>query len=80
MISAAVRGGSGFDSDDIAWLLDNADGEIIALRPADEELPLPSGPVAALARRAQATRRRRDGATRAGERHPAAGRAVSPSS
>jgi hypothetical protein len=74
VISAAVRGGSGFDSDDIAWLLDNADGEIIALRPADEELPLPSGPVPALARRAQTTRRRRDGARRAGERPTAVSR------
>lgn len=40
VIAAAVRGGAGFDSDDIAWLLDNADGEIIALRPADQSSSL----------------------------------------
>jgi hypothetical protein len=27
-------GDDGFDADDVAWLLRNADGEVLALRPA----------------------------------------------
>jgi nucleotide-binding universal stress UspA family protein len=35
VIAAAVRGCPGFGADDVAWLLDNAPGEIIVLRTAD---------------------------------------------
>jgi nucleotide-binding universal stress UspA family protein len=33
VIAAAPHGGDGFDPDDVAWLLDNAPGEIVVLRP-----------------------------------------------
>jgi universal stress protein family protein len=36
VIAAAVHTGPGFDADDVAWLLDNAPGEIIVLRPDPE--------------------------------------------
>ena len=36
VIAAAAHGGQGFDPDDVAWLLDNADGEIVVLR-ADKD-------------------------------------------
>lgn len=35
VIAAAVRGSPGFDAGDVAWLLENAPGEILVLRPAD---------------------------------------------
>jgi hypothetical protein len=35
VFAAAVRGCPGFDAADVAWLLENAPGEIIVLRPAD---------------------------------------------
>jgi len=34
VIAARVNGGGGFDAEDIAWLLRNAPGEIIVLRPS----------------------------------------------
>jgi hypothetical protein len=37
VIAATARGGDGFDSDDVAWLLDHASGEIVVLRPATDE-------------------------------------------
>jgi hypothetical protein len=37
VIAAAAHGTRGFDADDVAWLLDNAPGEIIVLRPSAEE-------------------------------------------
>ena len=37
MIAAASHGSRGFDADDVAWLLDNAPGEIVVLRPAKED-------------------------------------------
>jgi hypothetical protein len=37
VISAAAHDGHGFDPDDVAWLLDNADGEIVVLRPDKED-------------------------------------------
>jgi nucleotide-binding universal stress UspA family protein len=44
VIAAAAHGGSGFDPDDVAWLLDNAPGEIVVLRPSkDERLGPPGG-------------------------------------
>jgi hypothetical protein len=33
VIAAAANGSPGFDADEVAWLLDNAPGEIIVLRP-----------------------------------------------
>jgi hypothetical protein len=37
VIAAAVHDGPGFGADDIRWLLDHAPGEIIALRPGDDQ-------------------------------------------
>jgi nucleotide-binding universal stress UspA family protein len=37
VIAAATHGGPGFGADDVAWLLENAPGEIVVLRPDDEE-------------------------------------------
>ncbi len=37
VISAASHGSHGFNADDVAWLLDNAKGEIVVLRPSDED-------------------------------------------
>jgi nucleotide-binding universal stress UspA family protein len=44
VIAAAPHGGHGFDPDDVAWLLDNAPGEIVVLRPGAED-PLTVAPV-----------------------------------
>jgi nucleotide-binding universal stress UspA family protein len=39
VIAATARGGDGFDTNDVAWLLDHAPGEIVVLRPsADEQI------------------------------------------
>jgi hypothetical protein len=44
VISAQAHGGgAGFDPDDVAWLLDNAPGEIVVLRPDKEERIGPGG-------------------------------------
>jgi nucleotide-binding universal stress UspA family protein len=46
IVAAASHGGLGFDPDDVAWLLDNAPGEIVVLRPSKEEQlrpPFPRG-------------------------------------
>ena len=37
MIAAAAHGNPGFDPDDVAWLLANAPGEIVVLRPSQDE-------------------------------------------
>jgi hypothetical protein len=37
VIAAACEGNPGFDADDIAWLLDNAEGEIVVLRPSSDD-------------------------------------------
>ncbi|HWF73198.1 MAG TPA: universal stress protein [Solirubrobacteraceae bacterium] len=34
VLAAGARGNDGFDAGDVAWLLDNAAGEIVVLRPA----------------------------------------------
>jgi nucleotide-binding universal stress UspA family protein len=40
VLAAAADGSPGFDADDVAWLLDNAPGEIIVLRPGkDDDAP-----------------------------------------
>jgi hypothetical protein len=38
VIAASAQGSPGFDPDDVAWLLENAPGEIVVLRPSAEEL------------------------------------------
>ncbi len=43
VIAAASEGSPGFDADDVAWLLDNAPGEIVVLRPSGDEQSGPSG-------------------------------------
>jgi hypothetical protein len=57
VLAAAARGNDGFDAGDVAWLLDNAAGEIVVLRPdSDTSIGLPApparrSPLPALARR-----------------------------
>jgi nucleotide-binding universal stress UspA family protein len=46
VIAAAPHGGHGFDPDDVAWLLDNAPGEIVVLRPGAEDQLTPAAGVA----------------------------------
>ncbi len=51
MAAAAPHGGHGFDADDVAWLLGNAPGEIVVLRPGTEDtLEPPPARSGALAR------------------------------
>ncbi len=63
VIAAASNGSPGFDAADIAWLLDNAHGEIIVLRPSADDPALPL-PAAALRPRTPALHRSRDGRRR----------------
>jgi nucleotide-binding universal stress UspA family protein len=49
VMAAAPHGGHGFDPDDVAWLLDNAPGEIVVLRPGAED-PLAASGLALTAR------------------------------
>lgn len=43
VLAAAARGSNGFDAADVAWLLDNASGEIVVLRPnRDTTIRLPA--------------------------------------
>jgi hypothetical protein len=43
VISATAPAGTGFGADDVAWLLDNAPGEIVVLRPSQiEQIGMPS--------------------------------------
>ena len=37
VMAAASNGSDGFDADDVAWLIDNAPGEIVVLRPGSED-------------------------------------------
>jgi hypothetical protein len=39
VMAAASHDSPGFDADDVAWLLDNARGEIVVLRPSGEDQP-----------------------------------------
>jgi hypothetical protein len=41
VMAAASKGRDGFDADDVAWLINNAPGEIVVLRPSSDD----SGPV-----------------------------------
>ncbi len=45
VMAAASQGSPGFDADDVAWLLENAPGEIVVLRPA-ADVPKPARPPA----------------------------------
>ncbi|HZE05731.1 MAG TPA: hypothetical protein VE127_10930, partial [Solirubrobacteraceae bacterium] len=47
VIAAAIHGAHGFLPDDVAWLLDHAPGEILILRPGqeDELVPMPPHPL-----------------------------------
>jgi hypothetical protein len=40
VVAAAGGGGPGFEPDDVAWLLRNAPGEIVVVRPSQRERPL----------------------------------------
>jgi hypothetical protein len=42
VMAAASQGNPGFDADDVAWLLENAEGEIVVLRPS-AGTPKPAG-------------------------------------
>ncbi len=57
VIAAATKGGPGFAPDDVAWLLANAPGEIIVLRPGDGDALIDADPEPGLSpgRRAQRT-------------------------
>jgi hypothetical protein len=44
VIAAATQGSHGFDADDVAWLLNHAPGEIVVLRPSEEEQIVPHPP------------------------------------
>lgn len=46
VIAAAINGAHGFLPDDVAWLLDHAPGEILVLRPGQEDglVPVPPRP------------------------------------
>jgi hypothetical protein len=63
VIAAASNGSPGFDAADIAWLLDNAHGEIIVLRPGADAPALPL-PAAAPRPRTRALHASRDGRRR----------------
>ena len=40
VVAAASNGSPCFEAEDIAWLLDNAEGEIVALRPGADDRPI----------------------------------------
>jgi hypothetical protein len=42
VIAAAAHRGPGFNPDDVAWLLENAPGEIVVLRPSNGERAVPT--------------------------------------
>jgi nucleotide-binding universal stress UspA family protein len=45
VMAAAAQDSPGFDADDVAWLLDNAQGEIVVLRPSADDQIGPSSTV-----------------------------------
>jgi hypothetical protein len=63
VIAAASQGSPGFDADDVAWLLDNAHGEIVVLRPSADAPKPPQR----TARRPSAPRVRERPVSRVGE-------------
>ena len=44
VLAAAARGSAGFHAGDVAWLLENASGEIVVLRPAHDTAIVRPGP------------------------------------
>jgi hypothetical protein len=71
VIAAASEGSPGFDADDVAWLLDHAPGEIIVLRPGEED----HAPVGPAPRPKTASSRLRGASGHAPEANGAASRA-----
>ena len=73
VIAASAHGNPGFDPDDVAWLLDNAPGEIVVLRPSTEEqIGLPASRARRRARgRVPRRRPRRDQAVGVSSARPA---------
>jgi hypothetical protein len=66
VIAAASEGEPGFDADDIAWLLENAEGEIVILRPSSaDQLGFPLVPSVDGRRKVALRAPRRRGALRA---------------
>jgi hypothetical protein len=64
VIAASAQGSPGFDPDDVAWLLGNAPGEIVVLRPdAEEQIGPPKLPPRRRSR-ARAVAGARNGASR----------------
>jgi len=43
VVAAAPGPGDGFHGDDIAWLLDNAPGEVVVVRPSEDDRPRING-------------------------------------
>jgi hypothetical protein len=68
VIAAATHQRPGFNPDDVRWMLDNAPGEIVVLRPSDDERLTPPTPRAKpWARKLTRTRHRHPAAVRAGQ-------------
>jgi nucleotide-binding universal stress UspA family protein len=44
IVAAGSTNGDGFSADDVAWMLENAPGEILILRPRRKDAELPRGP------------------------------------
>jgi hypothetical protein len=58
VLAASAHEEVGFEPDDVAWLLDNAPGEIVVLRPSKEEQIGPPPPRGRRRTRTRSTRRR----------------------
>jgi nucleotide-binding universal stress UspA family protein len=63
VIAAASSDGHGFGPDDVAWLLKNASGEIVVLRPGSEDRLVPSPPQRQRRGRGNGRRTERAGST-----------------
>ena len=68
VIAAASNGSPGFDAADVAWLLENAHGEIVVLRPSADPRALSLPAAAAVRPRTPAFHRGRDGRRRTASR------------
>jgi len=68
VIAAASQGSPGFDAEDVAWLLDHAAGEIVVLRPSQDDQVSPGRRLApAISSRGPRLRGDLHGVSRAGE-------------
>ncbi len=68
VIAAASEGSPGFDAEDVAWLLDHASGEIVVLRPSQDDQLDPGRRLApATSSRGRRLRGEPHGVNRAGE-------------